>query len=105
MSKIFPSIITVLPQINNSSEGVQAYLSQGKDHQIVFTEFDQDVDLPEHTHASQWTIVLEGKIDLIINGVPGTYYKGDRYYIPGGIRHSGRIYAGYSDMTFYSQER
>ncbi|MCD8263801.1 MAG: cupin domain-containing protein [Tannerellaceae bacterium] len=105
MSKIFPPIITALPEINNSADGVEAYLSQGAGHQIVFMEFDKDIDLEEHSHESQWTVVLEGKIDLIINRVSGTYYKGDRYYIPKGVKHSGRIYAGYSDMTFYSQEK
>jgi quercetin dioxygenase-like cupin family protein len=30
-------------------------------------------------------IVLEGKIDLIINGHKYTYQKGDRYFIPKNI--------------------
>lgn len=81
-------------------EGIKAYLSQADTHQIIFMGFENDVDLPEHFHASQFDIVLEGKIDLTIDGAQVTYEKGDRYYIPEGIGHSGKIYAGYADITF-----
>lgn len=66
-------------------------------------EFDEDVELPEHSHESQWGVVLEGRIDLVVNGVKRSYSKGDRYFIPKGVSHSGRIYAGYADMTFFNQ--
>lgn len=56
-------------------------------------EFKNNVDLPEHSHAAQIGIVLEGKIDLTIDGKQATYEKGDRYYIPEGVLHSGKIYA------------
>ncbi len=67
-------------------------------------EFNEDVELAEHTHESQYGIVLEGKIELTINGVKKTYQKGDRYYIPKGIKHSGKIYAGYADITFFNEK-
>jgi len=44
-------------------------------------EFSEDVDLPEHSHTSQVGIVLEGKVDLVIDGVKNTFQKGDRYFI------------------------
>ena len=67
-------------------------------------EFSNDVDLPEHSHAGQIGIVLEGRIDLIIGGVENTFRKGDMYYIPEGTKHSGKIYAGYADITFFDQK-
>ena len=60
--------------------------------------------MPEHSHESQWGIVLEGKIDLVIEGVKRTYAKGDRYFIPAGVKHSGKIYAGYADITFFNEK-
>ena len=51
-------------------------------------EFEKDVDLPEHSHAAQICIVMEGKIDLTIDGKQQTYSRGDRYYIPEGVLHS-----------------
>ncbi|WP_432664962.1 cupin domain-containing protein [Wukongibacter baidiensis] len=103
MAKIFPEAILNLPEADIPLKGLSTYLSQGPNHQILFMEFDEDVDLPEHSHEAQYGIVLEGKIDLIINGVKNLYFKGDRYYIPEGVKHSGKIYAGYADITFFNE--
>jgi len=104
MKSIFPEPILNLPEADIPLKGINAYLSQGSNHQIVFMSFSEDVDLPEHSHESQWGIVLEGKIDLIIDGVKNTYQKGDRYFIPEGVKHSGKVYAGYADITFFNEK-
>ena len=103
MSTIFPPPVLQLPEADIPLPGIKAYLSQGTSHQIIFMEFAADVDLPEHAHAGQWGIVLEGRIDLTIEGVSQSFRKGDRYYIPAGAKHSGKIYAGYADMTYFDQ--
>lgn len=103
MSKNFPKAIEKLPMADIPLSGLTAFLSQGESHQILFMEFEHDVDLAEHAHAAQCGIVLEGKIDLTIDGVTHTFVKGDRYYIPEGIKHSGKIYAGYADVTFFDE--
>ena len=104
MKSIFPKPILNLPQADIPLKGLHAYLSQSDTHQILFMEFTEDVDLPEHAHASQIGIVLEGKIDLVIDGVTITYEKGDRYFIPEGVKHSGKVYAGYADITYFDQK-
>jgi quercetin dioxygenase-like cupin family protein len=104
MKTIFPEAITGLPQADLPFQGAQAFLSQSEGHQILFMEFSEDLDLPEHSHAGQMGIVLEGRIDMVIGGVRHTYQKGDRYYIPDGVVHSGKIYAGYADITFFNQK-
>ena len=103
MSNIFPKAITDLPEADIPIKGVKAYLSQSDTHQVLFMAFEQDVDLPEHQHASQFGVVLEGKIELTIGGEKSTYTKGDRYYIPEGTPHSGKIYAGYADISFFNE--
>ncbi|WP_028579216.1 cupin domain-containing protein [Desulfogranum japonicum] len=103
MSNIFSKPITDLPEADIPLDGVSAYLSQADQHQILFMQFDKDVDLPEHKHAAQVGFVLEGKIELIIAGEKNTYTKGDRYYIPAGALHSGKMYAGYADITFFDE--
>ena len=104
MNSIFPEPITNLPEANIPLAGAIAYLSQADTHQILFMQFSEDVILPEHAHESQWGIVLEGQIELRINGETSLYQKGDRYYIPAGVAHSGRIFAGYADITFFGQK-
>ena len=103
MSGIFPPPIKALPKADIPLDGIQAYLSQSSTHQIIFMEFENDVDLPEHSHAAQVGFVLEGRIDLTIRGEKNTYTKGDRYYIPAGVPHFGKIHAGYADITFFDE--
>ena len=104
MSKVFPEPIRRFPQADIPLSGIKAYISQSDDHQILFMEFDEDVEVPEHSHESQWGVVLEGKIDLVIEGVERTYTKGDRVFIPKGAKHSARIYAGYADISFFNEK-
>ena len=101
MNSNFPDPILKLPETDIPLKGLKAYLSQSDNHQIIFMEFKENVEIPVHSHKNQWGIVLEGKIDLIIDGKKHTYSKGDRYFIPSGIKHSAKIYEGYVDITFF----
>lgn len=103
MENIFPLPIRNLPKADIPIEGLEAYLSQATDHQLVFMQFEKDVDLPEHAHAAQVGFVLDGVIELIIGGTKHRYGKGDIYHIPTGVKHSGKVYAGYSDITFFAE--
>jgi quercetin dioxygenase-like cupin family protein len=104
MSKIFPDPIERLPEADVPFDGVRAYLSQSETHQVIFMEFSKDVVVPEHSHESQWAVVLEGRIDLVIGGETRRLRKGDQYFVPKGVKHSARIYAGYADVTFFNQK-
>jgi quercetin dioxygenase-like cupin family protein len=104
MKTVFPEAIEKLPLAEIPLDGLTAFLSQGPNHQILFMSFDEDVELTEHSHAAQYGIILEGRIDLCIDGEMKSYYKGDRYYIPAGVRHYGKIYAGYADVTFFDEK-
>ena len=103
MKSTFAEPIERLPRADIFLAGCTAHLLQGPGQQVLFMEFSEDVDLPEHVHAGQAGFVLEGRIDLVIGGRPLTFTKGDRYYIPPGVRHSGRIHAGYADITYFDQ--
>jgi quercetin dioxygenase-like cupin family protein len=103
MPNTFPLPITNLPEADIPLKGVRAYLSQAKSHQIILMEFAEDAEVPEHFHESQWGIVLEGQIELTIDGEKRVYSKGDRYFIPKGITHSAKIFAGYTDITYFNQ--
>jgi len=103
MRDVFPEPITSLPEADIPFSSVRAYLSQAETHQIIFMEFSEDAEVPEHFHESQWGIVLEGQIELTIDGVKRLYSKGDRYFILKGVKHSARVFAGYTDITFFNQ--
>lgn len=103
MKSIFPEPIRKLPEADIPLNGIKAFLSQAENHQIIFMEFEADVDLPEHSHAAQVGIVLRGEIDLKIDNELKKYEKGDIYYIKSGQKHSGKVYAGYADITFFDE--
>jgi len=104
MSEVFPEPIKSLPEADIPLSGLKAYLSQAENHQILFMQFSEDAEVPEHSHESQWGVVLQGKTDLTIDGVERTYSKGDRVFIPKGAKHSAKIYAGYADISFFNQK-
>lgn len=105
MKDTFPEPIKNLPKADIPIEGLTAYLSQSEKHQIIFMEFEKDTELPKHKHDAQVGFVLEGKIDLIIGEEKHTFCKGERYFIPKNVPHSGKIYAGYADITFFNEEK
>ncbi len=104
MKEIFPEAIRNLPQANIPIPGLTAYLSQDKNHQIVFMHFSQNADVPPHSHDAQWGIVLEGEIALTVEGKEQVYTKGDRFYILEGETHSAQISAGYASMEFFADK-
>ena len=104
MASIFPHPILNLPEADIPLEGVKAYLAQGETYQIIFMEFEKDVVIPEHSHESQWEIVLRGKVDYYEEGATYTYRKGDRFFIPSGTKHSAKVYAGYASVVFFNQK-
>ena len=103
MGSIFPEPIQKLPKADIPLAGLKAYLSQAKNHQILFMEFEEGVELSEHSHEAQIGIVLEGKIELTVGGEKRVYKKGDWYHIPAGVKHSGKIFAGTADITFFNE--
>jgi len=101
---LFPDIITQLPRADIPVEGVTSYLLQCADHQVIFMSFEKDVEIPEHSHEAQWGVVLDGEIELTVNGERHLYKKGDAYFIPKDVSHGARIKAGYKDVTLFNQK-
>ena len=100
---VFPEPIASLPEADVPVSGVKAYLSQSETHQILFMTFEKEVDVPVHSHESQWGVVIDGMMELEIDGQRRILTRGDHYFIPAGANHSARISAGYADVTFFNQ--
>ena len=102
--KFFPEIIKELPEADIPIEGLYSYLLQGENQQVIFMSFDNDVEVPEHSHAAQWGVVLDGEIELTINSTKNIFTKGAAYFIPKDVPHSAKIKAGYKDLTLFNQK-
>ena len=44
------------------------------------------------------------KVDYWEEGVKYTYTKGDRFFIPKGVKHSAKVYTGYASIVFFNQK-
>lgn len=104
MKNVFPPHITALPEADLPIEGATAYMLQSEEGQALFMMFGLDAEIPEHSHRSQWSVVIDGKIEISCGGKKRTYTKGDNYFIKEGEPHSARIYAGYADITYFDQK-
>ena len=104
IEEYFPNIITNLPEADIPIEGVRAYLLQSENQQILFMSFENDVEIPEHSHEAQWGVVLTGEVELSIDGKKYIFKKGDTYFIPKDVKHSAKIKQGYKDITLFDQK-
>ena len=75
----------------------------GPDQQVVLMTFDEDVEVPEHTHGEQWEFVVSGEVELTIEGVTRTYRTGESFHIPAGAPHGGVVKAGYRAVAFFDE--
>ena len=66
-------------------------------------EFEEDAVVAPHSHNAQWGVVLDGEMEITINGVVHHLKKGDSYFIDTDEVHSAKIKAGYKDLTFFDQ--
>lgn len=104
MEPFFPPPIRNLPRADIPLEGMTGYLFQGPQQQIVFSEYHKGVEIPEHSHAAQWGVVLKGRIEFTVDGKTRSYERGDMFYFPAGVVHSSRVYDEYADVIFFDQK-
>jgi quercetin dioxygenase-like cupin family protein len=97
----FPVIIKNLPEADLHFPGVKGWIFQGNDNQVGFFDIAALGEVEEHSHGAQWGIVLEGEMELTINGQAKMYRKGDTYYIPAGAPHSGNFSTQVRTIDFF----
>jgi len=87
----YADFIKALPQADIPMEGPLAYLVNGGPCQVVFFDLPAGAEVPPHSHGAQWGIVVDGELEMTINGETRTYCQGDSYFIGDGVVHSGKI--------------
>ncbi len=98
----FPAFIRNLPQADLPFPGLRGWLLQSERGQVMFNEADVEVIVPEHAHGCQWGVVLDGRIDLTIDGRMHTYARGDTYSIAAGTPHAAHIYPGFRAIDYFA---
>jgi quercetin dioxygenase-like cupin family protein len=92
----FPEFIQSFPSIDIPfpEEAVSTSVVRSDAGLVVFFTFHQDVELPEHSHGAQWGHLIQGEIEMVIDGVKKTCRPGDSWDLPAGVPHSAVIKAG-----------
>ena len=91
MKMNLPDIITNLPEINMPHNSVRGHLIQGESNQAVFLKVKAGTQIPTHSHAAEWGIVIEGEFEITIGNEKGLYRKGDTFFVPENAPHSGNF--------------
>lgn len=90
--KEYPAVITSLPEADIRFKGIRAWIMQGDNTQLVFFEMDSSATVPEHSHDYvQWGMVIDGQMNLIIDGKSMICTKGSEYLIPARAKHFARF--------------
>ena len=103
ITDFFPNFIKKLPKAEIPIDGCTAYLFQGQNQQIILMEFEELTIVPEHSHESQWEIVLDGSVDVWIENNKHHYQRGDRFYIESNVKHRAKVYPGYKAIACFNQ--
>jgi len=100
----FPQFIRNLPRADIPLEEVDAWILQGYDSQVLLLKVDEEKHLPEHTHGDQWGIVIDGEMELTIEGKAETYHRGDSYFIPAGAIHKAILHEGFRALDIFADK-
>ncbi len=97
----FPEFIEKLPQGDVPMPGAELFLLQAEKHQVAFIRLEKDIPIPEHSHAAQWEIPLEGIAEIKIGGEEKICGPGQPFYVGNGVPHSGRVKAPYTAILIF----
>ena len=97
----FPDFIEKLPKADLPVPGVEGFLLQAEKHQVAFLRSEKDMVMPEHSHAAQWEIPLEGSAELTMGAEVKVLRPGQPVYTPAGVRHSGKVKGPYAAIIVF----
>ena len=91
-----PDFLMALPALDIPfpDDVVESRAVRSEDALLVFFIFHKDAELPPHSHGAHWGSVLQGEVQLTIDGVTTTYRQGDSYDLPAGVVHAVKVAAG-----------
>ena len=100
----YAGVITDFPEADVQFEGVRAWILQGETHQLVFFQMEANARVPEHSHDyAQWGMVIEGEMELTIEGRTRNCRKGDEYLISARAKHKASFLAKSRVVDLFSE--
>ena len=101
----FPEFMRkLLPEVDINLPGIEGWIAQGSNFQILFFEIDPSAKVPSHSHGEQFGMVIEGEMSLTIGNNTKIYRKGDMYHIPKGVEHSAEFHTRVKALDFFEDK-
>ena len=104
----YPNVITNLPEADIPFKGIKAWTLQGETHQLIFYQMEANASIPEHSHEyGEWAMVIEGEIELTVEGKTRKVKKGDEWLTSALAKHKwasltkSRLIGLFSEKTRY----
>lgn len=97
-----PDFVKGCPEIDLPIAGARGWMIAGPEQQVVFIEFDETVEVPEHSHAEQWEFALAGRVELHRGGGTEVYTAGGNFFVPADQPHGATVHAGYRAMIVFN---
>ena len=105
MSDIFPEMMKKIPVREYGMDGLSVHADHTSVGTVYFIAAEKEIHFPEHSHAAQWTIVVNGKCLFTANGETRVYQQGDTYFIPAGLKHQITLCPGYAEVDYVDDPR
>ncbi|MHB1434624.1 MAG: cupin domain-containing protein [Thermoplasmata archaeon] len=102
----FPESVHRLPKTDLA--GIDVYVHDNGSSQVLFFELPsgrREVVVPTHTHDVEWGVVVEGRIDMTIDGRTEAHPAGAPHWIPAQVPHSFRFHPGTSSLHYFVERR
>jgi len=100
----FPPFSEAWPDAGLGVEGLRGRMIKCNEGRVVLMEADEDVLVPRHQHGAQWGVVLAGRMDVTIGDEKRTYPAGQTHFIPAGVEHEARLYAGWRGLYVFARD-
>lgn len=102
MPRDFPSFVRTLPEADLGYPALRGWVLQGERGCVLYWEAVTEVALPEHCHAECWGVVVDGRMELMVDGYTRVYTRGDLYVVPPQARHRTRVFPGFRGVEHLS---
>lgn len=101
----YPAFMKQFPllDIPFPADVVEAHAIRSDAGLVVYFDVHKDCSVPPHSHLGQWGMLIDGEIELTVDGVTRTCRKGDTWDIPAGVVHSAVMKAGAKVMDIFEE--
>lgn len=86
-----------------SEDKVKTHVLRSDRGLMIIFDAIQEVYVPPHSHKAQWGLVVEGSVEMTIDGETKVYEKGENYSIGEGVVHSATVRAGSKIMDIFEE--